>query len=51
MSENTNVVQLDIIPIYKNEMYPIKKKKYGILKMKILIIFQKMLYLNICTKK
>ncbi len=26
MSENSNVVQLDIIPIYKNEMYPTKKE-------------------------
>lgn len=26
MSENSNIVQLDIIPIYKNEMYPTKKE-------------------------
>lgn len=26
MSENSNVVQLDIIPIYTNEMYPTKKE-------------------------
>ena len=26
MSENNNVVQLDVIPIYKNEMYPTKKE-------------------------
>ena len=26
MSKNNNVVQLDVIPIYKNEMYPTKKE-------------------------
>ena len=25
MIENNNIVQLDVIPIYKNEMYPAKK--------------------------
>ena len=25
MSENSNIIQLDIIPIYKNEMYPTKQ--------------------------
>lgn len=28
MSENDNVIQLDIIPIYKNEMYPTKKEMW-----------------------
>ena len=28
MSENSNIVQLDIIPIYKNEMYPTKKEMW-----------------------
>lgn len=26
MNKNNNVIQLDIIPIYKNEMYPTKKE-------------------------
>lgn len=26
MSEKSNVIQLDVIPIYKNEMYPTKKE-------------------------
>lgn len=28
MGENDNVIQLDIIPIYKNEMYPTKKEMW-----------------------
>ena len=42
MSENNNEIVLDVIPIYKNEMYP-TKKKYGILEMKISIISRKIL--------